>query len=260
MRQEFVNTAISFLGCKESDGSHKPIIDLYNQIKPLPQGYKLKYTDAWCAGFVSAVAQKIGITDIVFPECGCDRMIALYKKAGRWEENDSYVPSPGDLIFYDWQDSGAGDNTGSSDHVGIVVSVSGSKIKVIEGNMSDAVGYRTIAVNAKYIRGFALPNFDGKASPTTETPINNNSASNSTTQNAKTCTIKLNELRKGDKGALVKTAQLLLIGKGYSCGWTGADGDFGALTETAVKSFQRAKKLTVDGIIGINTWTALLCA
>ncbi|MGN1122275.1 MAG: peptidoglycan-binding protein, partial [Eubacteriales bacterium] len=86
MRQEFVNTAISFLGCKESDGSHKAIIDLYNQIKPLPVGYKLQYTDAWCAGFVSAVAQKCGITDIVFPECGCDRMIALYKKAGRWEE------------------------------------------------------------------------------------------------------------------------------------------------------------------------------
>lgn len=82
---------------------------------------------------------------------------------GIWVENDAYKPSAGDMILYDWQDSGSGDNTGSADHIGIVVSVSGSTIKVIEGNMSNAVGYRNIAVNGKYIRGFVTPKYSSKA-------------------------------------------------------------------------------------------------
>ena len=54
----------------------------------------------------------------------------------------------------------------------------------------------------------------------------------------------------------VKTLQQLLNAKGYSCGT--ADGSFGAKTEAAVKKFQKAKSLTVDGSCGKNTWTALL--
>ena len=97
IRQQVVDKAVSYVGLKESDGSHKKIIDLYNSIKPLPVGYKMDYTDAWCAAYVSAVAQACGLTGIIFPECGCDRMIALYKKAGRWEENDDYKPQAGDV-------------------------------------------------------------------------------------------------------------------------------------------------------------------
>lgn len=93
-RQDFINKAISYLGQNEADGSHKTIIDLYNSITPLPVGYKVKYTDDWCATFVSAVAKVCGITGIVLPECGCERMIKLYQKAGRWQENDAYSPRP----------------------------------------------------------------------------------------------------------------------------------------------------------------------
>lgn len=64
-------------------------------------------------------------------------------------------------------------------------------------------------------------------------------------------------LRRGDKGAYVTLAQTELIQKGYSCGSFGADGEFGKATEAAVKSFQRDHGLTVDGIIGEKTWTAL---
>ena len=163
IRAKFVETAKSYLGCKESDGSHRKIIDLYNSQKPLPVGYKVTYTDAWCATFVSAMGVKCGLTDIVLPECGCGRMVALYQKAGRWTENDAYVPNPGDIIMYDWDDNGVGDNTGAPDHVGIVCSVSGKTITVIEGNKSDSVAYRTLQVNGRYIRGYCLPNFASKA-------------------------------------------------------------------------------------------------
>lgn len=166
IRKQVVDTAVKYLGCKESDGSHKKIIDIYNNHKPLAAGYVVKYTDSWCATFVSAVSILCGYTDIMPTECSCPRMIELYKKLGRWQESDSYTPKKGDIIMYDWQDSGAGDNTGVADHVGIVVSVSGSSIKVIEGNKDNAVAYRTIQVNGKYIRGYCVPDFASKAGNT----------------------------------------------------------------------------------------------
>ena len=64
-------------------------------------------------------------------------------------------------------------------------------------------------------------------------------------------------LRRGSKGAYVTLAQTELINKGYSCGKTGADGDFGKNTEAAVKQFQKDHGLTVDGVIGQETWNAL---
>lgn len=165
-RERLVNQARSWLGCKESDGSHKKIIDVYNSHKPLARGYKLRYTDAWCAGFVSACAIASGLTSIIPTEVSCPRMIELFKKAGTWVESDSYVPSPGDVVMYDWQDSGSGDNVGTADHVGIVEKVENGVITVIEGNMDNAVGRRSIKVNGKYIRGFGVPKFASASTPT----------------------------------------------------------------------------------------------
>lgn len=170
LRAKVVSIAQGYLGCKESDGSHRKIIDIYNGHKPLARGYAVKYTDAWCATFVSACFIRAGLTDIAPTECGCGKMIALYQKLGRWDENDARVPAPGDVIMYDWQDSGAGDNTGAPDHVGIVVSVTGSSMKIIEGNKSNAVSYRTLAVNGKFIRGYCLPNYASKATGGSSAP------------------------------------------------------------------------------------------
>lgn len=64
-------------------------------------------------------------------------------------------------------------------------------------------------------------------------------------------------LRKGSKGTDVKNMQKALIKAGYSCGAKGADGSFGSATLSAVKKFQKAKKLVVDGIAGSATITAL---
>lgn len=163
IRQAMVARARKYIGCKESNGTHKQIIDIYNNHKPLARGYAVKYTDAWCATFGSAIAILEGHTDIIPTECGCDAQIKLWQAKGRWQENDAYVPQPGDYVYYDWQDSGAGDNKGNSDHVGIVESCDGKTITVIEGNKNDAVGERTLAVNGRYIRGFGLPDYASKA-------------------------------------------------------------------------------------------------
>lgn len=70
-------------------------------------------------------------------------------------------------------------------------------------------------------------------------------------------TVKLPMLSIGDKGADVLIAQKMLIGSGYSCGNTGADGDFGTNTYKAVRRFQQAKNIGVDGIVGRQTWYKL---
>ena len=107
--------------------------------------------------FVSTVAIQCDLTNIIPTECGCQRQIALFEAIGCWQEDDNYLPLPGDIIYYCSADSGFGDCTGHSDHVGIVVGTWGCYIKVIEGNVNGAVDYRYILRNARTIRGFATP-------------------------------------------------------------------------------------------------------
>lgn len=72
------------------------------------------------------------------------------------------------------------------------------------------------------------------------------------------CTVTLPLLKNGSEGASVKALQTLLILRGYKLPKYGADGDFGSETVAAVKQFQKAAKLTVDGVVGAKTWKALV--
>ena len=173
LRNHYVDTLRGWLGAKEGDAIHKRIIDTYNSHKPLPRGYRMTNKDPWCAATVSAGAIEAGLTDIIFRECSCAQMIELFKRHGRWMEDDSYIPQPGDVIFYDWGDSGKGDNTGAPDHVGVVEKVTDGLITVIEGNYHDAVGRRYIRVDNRYIRGYGLPAYASMSDsppPATVTP------------------------------------------------------------------------------------------
>lgn len=264
-----VDQAKAWLGYNEYNGTHKQIIDIYNSHKPLARGYAVKYTDAWCATFVSAVAIKLGYTDIIPTECSCYYMIELFKRLGAWDENDARKPNPGDILFYDWEDSGAGDNRGGADHVGIVEKVSGNTITIIEGNYSNSVKRRTLSVNGKYIRGYGVPKYD-KEIVATPDPV------------------KIS----------VKEWQIAAIADGYKFPKYGADGVWGAEcvsvarkavvkkrliythrnltrlvqkavgvtvdgkcgknTKAAIREYQRKNGLTVDGVVGLNTWRKIL--
>ena len=117
----------------------------------------------WCAAFVSTVSLQCDLRDIMPTECGCPPMIRLYQGIGRLVEDDAYVPSPADVVFYDWQDTGYGDNVGQPDHVGIVVGCTDGMMTIIEGNCDNAVKLRQISVNARYIRGYGVPDYASKA-------------------------------------------------------------------------------------------------
>lgn len=154
-----LNIARNWVGRNEHDGSHKVIIDTYNKQKKLPRNYRVKYTDSWCATFVSALFIKADAEEMIATECSCENMITGMKKLGIFIEDENRVPKAGDIVFYDWQDNGKGDNKGWSDHVGIVETVNGNTFTVIEGNKNDSVARRNVKVNQIYLRGFAVPHY-----------------------------------------------------------------------------------------------------
>jgi hypothetical protein len=228
LRQKVVNGIIVYLGAKQGSSGHKEILKIFND-SGLCKRYKMTVNDPWCATTASAAYIKAGLTKI-FPcvECSCGRMIELAKKAGIWQEKDNYIPKPADLILYDWNDNGVGDDTGAPEHVGIVAAVQldGKIIKVFEGNKDNACGYRTIAVNGKYIRGFITPDFAAIADKSVEKVLDKSG------------------YKKGDKTLGVLTLkQLLLIArkKGIVSAVFDNNQTFGNGTEKAVN--QVLKKL-----------------
>ena len=76
--------------------------------------------------------------------------------------------------------------------------------------------------------------------------------------------VKMPVLKYGDgkangKQMYVKLMQTALIGKGYSCGWFGADGDYGQQTKIALYKFQQANEIASREVqCGANTWEKLL--
>lgn len=162
-REWLVKKAQEWIGVKKGSDRHKTLLQSYNtavksraeaaKFSPEPRTYQMTVSDPWCATFVSVMGIYSNAKEYPL-ECSCGQQIKQLMNAGRWEENDGFTPNPGDIIYYDWQDSGKGDNTGAADHVGIVEKVTSGKITVIEGNKSNKVDRRTLSVNGRYIRGF----------------------------------------------------------------------------------------------------------
>lgn len=164
IREQVVAAAVEWLGVREGTVEHKKIVDTYNNQGKLPRGYKLRYTDAWCAGFISFLGIVLGISHVILPEVGCGPMIELYKAIGRWEERDDYVPKPGDIWMADW-DAKKGACTGSPDHVELVEWCDGKNIGLVGGNSDNRVKRRTICVESINTRGFCLPDYGSLVQP-----------------------------------------------------------------------------------------------
>lgn len=165
LRHKIVSTVKWWIGAKKGGDTHKAIIDLYNTINPLPRGVRMSYAMDWCAATVSACFQAAGLIDLIPPECSCGEMMRQAQARGIWVEADDHRPLLGDIVMYDWQDSGQGDNRGAPDHVGIVTATDGNKFWVTEGNIGkpSQVGVRVMTVDGKYIRGYIVPRYATKA-------------------------------------------------------------------------------------------------
>lgn len=153
MKLTYSEYAKKYLGAIEGDSKHKFIIDEYNKIDPLPRGYKMSYSDAWCAAFVSFVLSKCNPKYNVY-ECGVQKMYNLCHSKGLTTKN----PHVNDLIFYEWGDDPV------LDHVGIITNVDPYSLTAIEGNKGHACQLRTINRRSEFIYGFAtVPQLEGSS-------------------------------------------------------------------------------------------------
>ena len=165
-RQKVVDLALSWVGKNEKDGSYKEIIDIYNSFSgSFPRGVRMQYGWAWCACTWSALAIALKYTPIMPIEISCFYLIEQAKKMGVWEENDARIPKLGEAVLYNWDDNGAGDDTGDPEHVGTAtyVNTASGYFVVTEGNYGNAVKKRTVSINGRYIRGFIAPKYDSDA-------------------------------------------------------------------------------------------------
>ena len=105
----------------------------------------------WCACFVSWCADQAGLIqkEAVPKFSVCTDGVAWFQAKGKWQSGGS-VPTPGTIIFFDW------DHDGASDHVGIVESCDGTTVHTIEGNSGDAVKQNNYTVNSQSILGYGL--------------------------------------------------------------------------------------------------------
>lgn len=211
---------------------------------------------AWCDVFVDwCFFKAYGASEGQRIQCqtgplgaGCIYSAQYYRQKGRYDN----TPKVGDQVFFQ--------TGGEIGHTGIVVEVTSSTIVTVEGNSSNQVKKNTYNRSNSYIAGYGHPLYSDTDGTTATTPIPSPAPASS----LKTCDVKAPLLKKGDTGNTVKNAQALLISKGYACGGRivqGSeipDGDFGPTTDNSVKSFQSLKNLDPDGIIGSDTWTALL--
>lgn len=204
---------------------------------------------AWCAAFVSTVAEESGNADVIPRSTSCNEQISMFKDKGAWIGKTTDI-RVGDILYYDWDGKADPEySTRPVDHVGIVAEVSGNNIKVIEGNKGDAessctaVGVREITKSYAYIYGVARPKYG---------------ISDASEPESKKITVETRQLCFGMKGKDVEAMQAILIAKGFKCGTAATDGDFGGCTRDAVKMFQEVHKLEVDGICGPETWGELI--
>lgn len=158
-KEQVLDIMRGWIGKSSANGTHTDIVDLYNNTKPLPRGYKVSYFDSWCAVTISAAFTKAGAPELIGRECGVERYIDIFKSKRIWIEDGNVTPAVGDIITFNWDDN-TQENNGFADHIGIVESVSGGTIHTIEGNTSNMVARRTYKVGDGRIRGYARPRYD----------------------------------------------------------------------------------------------------
>lgn len=106
----------------------------------------------WCAMFVSWCADQVGLLDAgAIPKFeNCVWGANWFKDNAGWADG-SAEPSPGDIIFFDWEPDGY------PDHVGIVEKCEEGLVYTIEGNVNDDCAQGRYYVGDTCIFGYGLP-------------------------------------------------------------------------------------------------------
>ena len=112
----------------------------------------------WCACFVSWCADQCGYIDSgVIPKfAGCVNGVQWFKDRDQWQDS-SFEPSPGQIIFFDWDNKGSsGPQDGQADHVGIVEKCENGIVYTVEGNSGDSCRQNQYPVGQYEILGYGV--------------------------------------------------------------------------------------------------------
>ena len=255
-KQKLVAWCNSQVGTREGPNNWNPYAERLDKIDNLTWGPK--QNQPWCGEFVlCAFVECFGVDTALELQCSsrptsiplCSAGAGNFKQAGRWNVN----PQVGDVVFFVVN--------GAINHTGIVTSVGMGAITTVEGNSGDMVSRNTYPLNSPRIAGYGRPRWEAvqRAEPDETEPVEDETFTPAEDNPAVPgFAVNLRTLQRGDVSEIVRAAQMLLIGRGWRCGPWGADGEFGPDTEDGVRRYQRSRGLEADGVIGPDTWRALL--
>lgn len=209
-------------------------VGYYNGRKNIgPKGEWCDIFVDWCfwAAFKSyglTVCQEIEYQPAKSLGAGAGYSAQYYKNAGAYGK----TPHRGDQIFFQT-------TAGAICHTGLVEEVGDTWVQTIEGNNQNMVARHVYNKTDRSIAGYGTPNWGLVSSSVTPAPASHP------------------QVKFGSNGKAVKELQEKLMQLGYKLPLYGADGDFGAETQKAVRAFQQANGLEVDGIVGPITWAKL---
>lgn len=251
----------------------------------------------YCAAGLGWNAAQIGMTSSEYPfTASAPTMLNWFKNKGRFYKRGTYTPKQSDTIIFKWLDnySSLASHVGLVESVsgGYVTTIEYNSTNgnvcrrtwalnnvcivgygvpyFAAGSNTPTNGKESIKavqrkLNSTYKTHCTIDGYDGSQTKSAlvgslQVELNKLGAKLRVDgvwgTATKVAVAKYCNLRKGDKGALVYLLQGALICKGYDTG--GFDGIFGDKTLAAVKAYQKANGLTIDGISGKNTFEKLL--
>jgi len=149
MSKEMIRIAMNYLSIGITDKNL--LCDYYNEncaplVTKKERKYKIKYTDNWCAMFMSVCAHKAKLVDFDY-EVSVLQMRDIAKATGNYNRDFNSVKA-GDMVVYNWNDDYV------PDHIGLIISVSDNHIVVVEGNYTNTVKVRVVRSDSKFIAGY----------------------------------------------------------------------------------------------------------
>jgi hypothetical protein len=205
---------------------------------------------AWCHIFLSVCAKNSGNRDVIPWTAGCWTGQDWFRDKGQFFRRGAKTPKAGDLVYY-------GDN--GSDHVGLVVSVSGGKIHTIEGNTSKASGYnpngggvhrKSWSLGYSRIYGYGRPKYGSAGGSGGSAPKPTPSMPGTKAPAWPGVYLKYPPYTRHSS---VTTWQKQMKARGWRLS---VDGVYGQESKDVCRKFQAEKRLAVDGVVGPATWKA----
>ena len=164
--QDLLAVALTQLGYTESTKNYTADGTSVRGYTRYGDWYGSPYGD-WCAMFVSFCLHYAEVEG--FPQdANCPNWVLTLQELGLFQDPSEYVPKPGDIIFFDWEEDG------TANHVGIVEqqlpadAYNAARLQCIEGNSGDTVRYTTYNLTDPRILGYGQLPLEKPAAPSIE--------------------------------------------------------------------------------------------